>query len=170
MPQRLALAVVLALPLAAIACSGPAGLTAVGSVSITGSTASGPFEAAFDFPSERRLDGSGGLRAMCTISRGVGSDGGFVYGAVVDLVPSTGSPLESLTLMARSDTTTGTIEADVAGARYSSASCAYEMGYVGSDGTVNLRTAGDCTLSDGAGGSVVARSALVVRGCTVIAE
>lgn len=161
MPHRLVVLALFALPLVAIACSGPAGLTASGGVSVRGSTASGPFEAAFDFPSEVRLDGSAGLTAMCTISGG---------GAVIDLIPSAGNPLETVTLMARNDATSGTIEADVRGEHYSNPACAYSTAFVGGDGTISLRTATDCVLSSTGGGTVTASSNIVLRGCTVVAE
>lgn len=171
MSQRLVLLALCSIPLVAIACSGgPAGLTASGNVSVRGTTPSGPFDASFPFPAGVRLDGSAGLTAMCTVSRGTATDGRVVFGAVVDLIPSTESPLDSLTLMARSDLSTGTIDADVRGTNFTNASCAYTTVEANAAGVVHIRTAGDCTLSSASGATVLAASDLTLRGCTVVLE
>ena len=174
MPQRLVLVALCALPLVAIACGGPSGLTALGSLAVHGTAASGPWDATFDFPTETRIDGGAGLTAMCTVTQTRDAAGAPIYGAVVDfIVPaSAGSPLDSVTLMATSDATTGTIEADVGGEHFSNAACSYTMLYVGGDGgtggSLNLETASDCTLTGSAGGTLTLSSDLVLRGCTLL--
>jgi len=164
MSKRFAVLCLLALPLAGIACSGPTGLRADGGLSVRGSTTGGPFDATFAFPHDTRLDGSAGLTAMCTISRGTEN------GAVVDLIVPAGatSPLDSVSFMARNAATSGTVEAEVGGTHYS-ASCDYLTSVVGNDGALQVQTDGDCLLTDDAGVATVTASInLILYGCTVV--
>lgn len=164
MSKRLAVLVLFALPLAGLACSGPSGLRADGTLSVRGSTAGGPFDASFTFPHDTLLDGRAGLTAMCTVSRGAEN------GAVVDLIVPSGatSPLEGVSFTTRNGAASGMVDADVRGTHYSS-TCDYAVSVVGNDGAVQVLTDGDCTLTDDAGTSTITASInLTLFGCTVI--
>lgn len=164
MSKRLAL--VSALSLVVVACNGgPAGLTAQGTLEVGGTTSGGPFTARFEFPRETVLDGTAGLTAMCTVSRGT-----VANGAVIDLIvpTSASNPLESVSIMVRGDETSGTVEADVRGSHFANTDCGYEASYVESNGTVQVRTTGACRLTGDTAATIDARLDLVIRGCTVV--
>jgi hypothetical protein len=146
--KMLALASVLAL-----AGCGGGGLEVSGNVDIA--TMGGTMDATtgFAFPDPVRLDGGAGLiTGSCVMTRGATGS----YGIVVDLFSSDTNPqgraIRSMTIMTRSDESTGSISAQLGQDDFDNGSCQMHVtGIDGSSGQVAFASTGDCLLQ-GPGG------------------
>ena len=135
--------------LIAAGCNGSSGLTAIGNA--TADVAGTP--SGFSFVEPARLDGAapaGAITGSCTITRTV-TEGIATYGVVADLFKPTsveGNAVRSMTLMGRSDSTTGTIEAEIGTVDFRG-SCPLTLEYMPNSGEARF-IANDCTIVNGA--------------------
>jgi hypothetical protein len=140
----LALASVLAL-----AGCGGGGLEAAGNFDVTTSAAT----TGFNFPQPTRLDGGAGLiTGSCIMTRA--ADGG--YGVVVDLYSSDENPdgraIRSMTIMTRSDQSTGTIQAQLGQDDFENTGCLMHVNAIDpSTGQVVMSSTSDCVITGPAG-------------------
>ena len=145
-------------------CGGNDGLTAYGTatVRITGA------QTGFNFGSSGlRVDGGGGTRATCQISRGTTTGS---YGVVIDLIGNGAAPgreIRSMTVLARTDAgDVGSITADPGGTDFDGA-CHIDVTDLDEGaGAVHLRTS-DCALTAGTE-TATAGLDFGLRGCTVM--
>lgn len=159
------LAILGGLGLAAAGCNGSAGLTAVGSATVdVAGTPSG-----FNFAQPARLDGAapaGAITGACTITRTV-SAGVTTYGVVADLFKPSGvdgQAVRSISLMGRSDSTNGTVEAEIGTDAYRG-TCPLRLEYMPDSGEAHF-LAQSCTLTSGAA-SATAEIDMAFSGCVV---
>ena len=160
------LAILGGLGLIAAGCNGSAGLTAIGSA--TADVAGTP--SGFNFAQPARLDGAaptGAITGACTITRTV-TEGIATYGVVAELFKPTGvegNAVRSMTLMGRSDSTTGTIEAEIGTSDYRG-SCPLTLEYMPNSGEARFM-ANNCTITSGAE-SATATVDMSFSGCVVV--
>ena len=160
------LAILGGLGLIAVGCNGSAGLTAIGSATVdVAGTPSG-----FNFAQPARLDGAapaGAITGACTITRTV-REGVATYGVVADLFKPTGvdgDAVRSITLMGRSDSATGTIEAEIGTNAYRG-SCPLSLEYMPNSGEARF-VANGCAINSGASTATV-NVDMSFQGCVVV--
>ena len=168
-PMRMSsatLAILGGLGLIAAGCNGSAGLTAIGTATVdVAGTPSG-----FNFAQPARLDGAapaGAITGSCTITRTV-TEGIATYGVVAELFKPTGvdgNAVRSITLMGRSDSTTGTIEAEIGTGDYRG-SCPLTLEYMPNSGEARF-VANNCTVVRGAESATV-NVDMSFQGCVVV--
>ena len=160
------LAILGGLGLIAAGCNGSAGLTVIGNAMVN--AAGTPSDFHFDAPA--RLDGAapaGAITGSCTITRTV-TEGIATYGVVADLFKPTrveGNAVRSITLMGRSDSTTGTIEAEIGTGAYRG-SCPLTLEYMPNSGEARF-VANNCTVMSGAESATV-NVDMSFSGCVVV--
>lgn len=158
--KTLALASVLAL-----AGCGGGGLEVSGHVDVTTTGAS----TGFNFPQPVRLDGGAGLiTGSCVMTRSAA--GG--YGIVVDLFSSDANPegraIRSMTIMTRSDASTGSIDAQLGQDDFENAACQMRVtGLDAASGQVAFTTTSPCVITGPAGETATVELELGLLRCGV---
>ncbi len=133
----------------ALAGCGGGGLEVSGQVSVETSSAT----TGFNFPQPVRLDGGAGLiTGSCVMRRS--AEGSF--GVVIDLFSSDANPegraIRMMSIMTRSDASSGSIEVQLGADDFESANCLMQVTALdAATGQIALQSTSDCTLTGPAG-------------------
>jgi hypothetical protein len=123
------------------------------------------FRAAYEFPSDIRLDGDAStVTGTCQVRR-MTSSGTHSYAAIVDLF---GGGFRSVTVMGRTDGSSSSVDVQTNTTVYrSNESCEVEVSYVDDSGSVTLDTR-DCGAMTADGLTATFNAHLELHGCSVV--